>query len=180
MLRSPWLLLLALPLLGACDDPKKPEPKTGHDAAGAVQGPAPTKGDGDGDGDASKDEGETPVNIDERVAKMCDLPEARFEFDSSAIGPKARQVLDALATCFKTGPGKDHRLNIVGHADERGETNYNFGLGQKRAGAVVSYLTKAGLDETRVESSSRGELDATGHDDAGWARDRRVEILLAE
>jgi peptidoglycan-associated lipoprotein len=174
---SKWLLL-CIPLLVACDDPKKAPPKTSHDANGVTQ--PQTQPDGDGDGNAKKDDDDNSVAVDDRVAKMCDLPEARFEFDSSSVGAKAKQVLDAIAVCFTTGPGKDHRLNVVGHADERGENTYNFGLGQKRAGAVVSYLTKAGLDETRVESSSRGELDATGRDDAGWARDRRVEILLAD
>ena len=121
-----------------------------------------------------------PVNIDERIRKMCNLPEARFDFDSASVGVGAKQTLDALVTCFKDGPGKGHNLRLVGHADPRGETQYNFALGQRRAGSVAGYLTRAGLADSRIETSSRGELEASGTDAAGWAQDRRVEILLAD
>lgn len=120
------------------------------------------------------------VAVDERVRKMCALPEARFEFDSVAVAANAKATLDALATCFLSGPGKDKNLLIVGHADRRGETEYNFGLGQGRAASVAGFLMKAGLAEARVSTTSRGELEASGGDEAGWSRDRRVEILLAE
>ena len=58
--------------------------------------------------------------------------------------------------------------------------NNRSALGQKRAGAVAGYLSKQGLAEERIATSSRGELEATGEDQSGWARDRRVEIFLAE
>lgn len=141
--------------------------------------PPPAPQDGDGDGNV-KSETSAPVGVDDRIAKMCDLPEARFDFDSASVSPSAKRVLDAIVTCFTTGPGKGHNMNVVGHADPRGETEYNFGLGQQRAGSVASYLKKAGLADDRVESSSRGELEATGTEEAGWSRDRKVEILLAD
>ena len=55
-----------------------------------------------------------------------------------------------------------------------------MGLGQRRAGSVSAYLTKMGLPDTRMETSSRGELDASGEDESGWSKDRRVDILLGE
>jgi peptidoglycan-associated lipoprotein len=175
-----WFVILGLATATVgCDDPKK-EPKTANDMANTATAPAPA-GDSDGNSMADdKSETKTPVNIDERVTKMCKLKEPRFEFDSAALSSQARGVLDAIAKCFNDGPGKGKNLNIVGHTDERGEPQYNFGLGQKRAGSVANYLQKAGLGANRMESSSRGELDATGTDAAGWARDRRVDILLAE
>lgn len=177
-----WFLGLALVVATAsgCDDPKKPA-KTGDDVAGGATTAAAPKPDTDDAGDDDgKSETKSPVNIDERVTKMCALQEPRFDFDSSSISTQARGVLDAIAKCFTDGPGKGHSLNIVGHTDERGEPQYNFGLGQKRAGAVAGYLEKAGLTHDRIESSSRGELDATGTDPASWAKDRRVDILLAD
>jgi peptidoglycan-associated lipoprotein len=122
----------------------------------------------------------TNANIDDKIAKMCDLPEARFDFNSSTMSPGAKKVLDSIAKCFKDGPGKGKSMTIVGHADPRGEEEFNFGLGQRRAGAVAAYLKSAGLGEDRYSTSSRGELDATGTDEAGWSKDRRVEIMLAQ
>jgi peptidoglycan-associated lipoprotein len=161
--------------LVGCDEPVM-EPKTADDVQPA---PAPAPKDDDGEGDVKK-ETNSPVGVDDRIAKMCDLPEARFDFDSANVSPGAKKVLDAIVVCFTTGPGKGHNMNIVGHADPRGETEYNFALGQQRAGSVAGYLTKNGLGDGRIETSSRGELEATGQDDASWAKDRKVEILLAD
>jgi outer membrane protein OmpA-like peptidoglycan-associated protein len=55
-----------------------------------------------------------------------------------------------------------------------------MGLGQRRAGNVEQFLTTRNVPATRIESSSRGELSATGTDEASWARDRKVEISMAE
>jgi peptidoglycan-associated lipoprotein len=131
--------------------------------------------------DSSRDDerNKATATVDDRVAKMCDLPEARFDFDSAIIGGDGRRVLEAIAKCFVSGPGKGKNLNVVGHADPRGEEEYNFALGQRRDGSVAALLKKSGLGEDRVSTTSRGELDATGQDEAGWSRDRRVEILLA-
>jgi peptidoglycan-associated lipoprotein len=170
---------LAVVTTAGCDDEKK-KTKTADDVpTESTNNVAPNTGDG-ADDDDGKSETKSPVNIDERVTKMCDLKEPKFNFDSASLSSQARGILDAIAKCFESGPGKGHNLAIVGHTDPRGEPEYNFGLGQKRAGAVSSYLTNAGLGADRIESSSRGELDATGEDAAGWAKDRRVDILLAD
>ncbi len=178
-----WFVGVAL-VLGAtslgCDDPKEP-PKTADDVAGGNPTPTPAPGASDDiANDPDKSETRSPVNIDERVTKMCALEEPRFDFDSASLSAQAKSILGKIATCFNTGAGKGHNLNIVGHTDERGEPEYNFGLGQKRAGAVANYLKQSGLGDDRIETSSRGELDATGTDPASWAKDRRVDILLAD
>ena len=172
---SPLAIALFSLLLGAGgSDPRPPasDPSGGLGAATANTASANDK--------SANSETNAPMGIDERIVKMCNLPEAHFDFDSASVSPSARNMLDKLATCFVSGPANGKGMRIVGHADERGETAYNFGLGQRRAGAIAGYLTKAGLDEDRITSSSRGELEATGHDRTGWARDRKVEILLAE
>jgi peptidoglycan-associated lipoprotein len=172
---SLWLSVALLGAVMGCDD-AVPEPKTAND----VPPPAPmATADNDGEG-KTKSDNSSGVGIDDRIRKMCNLPEARFDFDSASVSGSAKGLLDAIVTCFTTGPGKGHNLNIVGHADPRGETEYNFALGQQRAGSVTSYLTKNGLADGRIETSSRGELEATGSEESGWSRDRRVEILLAD
>lgn len=121
------------------------------------------------------------IHVDDRIVKACgDLPTAHFAFDSSAITGDAAAALDAVARCFVSGPLKGRGLRLVGHTDPRGETEYNFALGHQRAHSVSSYLTSKGLEHARIATSSRGEIEATGTDDAGWARDRKVEIFLAE
>ena len=82
--------------------------------------------------------------------------------------------------CFTSGPLKGRILKVVGHADPRGETEYNFVLGNSRADAVGGFLRSKGMDNAKVATTSRGELDATGTDESGWARDRRVDLLLGQ
>jgi peptidoglycan-associated lipoprotein len=124
--------------------------------------------------------GDTAISIDPRIASECDLPVAHFAFDSANIHLGEAPALDALAHCFTAGPMKGEGLMLVGHADPRGELQYNFGLGQARAGSVARYLTLHGLGEERIATSSLGELEATGTDAPSWKRDRRVEVLLAD
>ena len=121
------------------------------------------------------------VSIDDRIMKACgDIPKMHFAFDSADIGAEASGALVALARCFTTGALAGRQMKLIGHADMRGETEYNFGLGQKRAGSVAEYLAKKGLDSGRINTSSHGEIEATGTDEDTWAQDRNVEVLLAD
>jgi peptidoglycan-associated lipoprotein len=71
-------------------------------------------------------------------------------------------------------------MKLIGHTDPRGETEYNLGLGQRRAGNVAAYLGARGIEKAHMAASSHGEFDATGTDEEGWARDRKVDVLLVE
>lgn len=122
------------------------------------------------------------VHIDPAILAACGIPEpkAHFAFDSANVRPEDAEPLDLVAKCFTTGPMKGKSLKLVGHADPRGETEYNFVLGASRADAIGGYISSKGLDKSKIATTSRGEMDATGTDEAGWARDRRVDILLAK
>lgn len=120
------------------------------------------------------------VYIDDAIAKACGIKEqeAYFAFDSNKIikaGP-----LDKLAECFKTGPMKGKNMKLVGHADPRGDSDYNVQLGLSRADSVAKYLFEKGLDKKQAATTSRGAMDAKGTDDSSWALDRRVDVKLAE
>ena len=65
---------------------------------------------------------------------------------------------------------------LTGHCDPRGEQEFNMSLGENRAEAVKVFLIGLGVPAEKIRTSSRGELDATGTDEAGWANDRRVDI----
>ena len=120
------------------------------------------------------------VHIDDNILRACgDIPRAHFAFDSASIQPDAAAALDAVARCFATGPLAGRNVRLVGHADPRGETEYNLALGQRRAASVGGYIGQHGVQASHLATTSRGALDATGTDDQGWARDRRVDIVLA-
>ena len=69
-------------------------------------------------------------------------------------------------------------MDLVGLADPRGETVFNMTLGAKRARAAHPFLAGLGVGSDKLFDTSRGELDATGTDEQGWKKDRRVDIKL--
>lgn len=124
---------------------------------------------------------ESSVHIDDRIIKACgDLPTAHFAFDSANVLPDSASALDALARCFVSGPLRGKGMKLVGHADPRGETEYNLALGHQRAYSVLDILAQRGIEIGRMTTSSKGEFDAVGADESGWARDRKVEVVLAD
>jgi peptidoglycan-associated lipoprotein len=123
--------------------------------------------------------GNVQVSVD--ILKACGLSsaDAFFSFDSSRLEREDILPLNAIAVCFTTGALKGHAMKLVGHADPRGAAEYNMTLGQSRADGVETYLEKKGLTNAKVKASSRGAMDASGTDESGWARDRRVDVMLA-
>jgi len=69
---------------------------------------------------------------------------------------------------------------IEGHCDERGTTEYNLALGERRARATMSYLTGQGVQTSRITLISYGKERpvCTEHNEACWARNRRVHFLV--
>jgi len=120
------------------------------------------------------------ISIDDAILKACGIasPKAHFAFDSANVQSQDTTTLEQVARCFISGPLKGRTLKLIGHADPRGETEYNFVLGNSRADAVGGFLRSKGMDNGKIATTSRGELDATGGDEPGWARDRRVDLLL--
>ena len=80
---------------------------------------------------------------------------------------------------FATGPLAGKNMGLVGHADPRGESEYNMLLGERRATNVGSAISQEGLDQSKIRTSSRGEMDARGYDEPSWAQDRRVDVMIA-
>ena len=130
--------------------------------------------------DSAQDEtGAAGLSIDEAILRLCpSVTPPRFDYDSSKVKDSYRVAMAGLAECMISGGLKDKDLLLVGHADIRGEEDYNMSLGGRRAQAVRKALESLGVQEHRVDLTSRGALDATGSDEAGWAKDRRVDIKL--
>jgi peptidoglycan-associated lipoprotein len=171
--------LLSLSATLACggDEIKPPAAPSGGTEAPVATGPAaPPSNDEKPDDDPSKSQ----INISDEIKKACGISDADayFAFDSSNIRAQDHKVLAQLADCFSKGPLKGREMRLVGHADPRGEPEYNIVLGGRRADNVKGFIVEKGLASDKVATSSRGEMDATGTDDASYARDRRVDVLL--
>ncbi len=165
------LFIAAALALPACAK-SEPPPRAPATAAPAPV-PPPT---------ASKSPTRGVVQISADIRKACGISDAdaHFAFDSSRIRSGDQPVLEKLATCFSTGPLKGRQMRLVGHADPRGDEEYNLVLGGSRAAAVKSYLVRLGLPDRLAATTSRGEMDAHGTDEGSWAEDRRVNVLLVD
>lgn len=99
-----------------------------------------------------------------------------FDFDKSSIRPDAYDMLKAHAAYLSANPAVSARLE--GHADERGTREYNLALGERRGNSVANYLTANGVSSSQLQVVSYGEERpvADSHDEASWAKNRRVEI----
>lgn len=122
----------------------------------------------------------TTVDIDTKLAVMCGISDTKvfFKFDSAAMRPEAKQLLEKIASCALDGPAKGKALRVVGRTDPRGTDEYNKELGLNRARAVAESLNSHGVKDTRIETLSRGEAAADLAEPEGWPYDRRVTVRL--
>jgi peptidoglycan-associated lipoprotein len=121
------------------------------------------------------------VSIAPEIRKACGIAEAdaHFAFDSARVEASEHATLGKLVTCFTSGPLAKREMRLVGHADPRGEDEYNVALGGMRADGIKNFLVERGLSGEQVATTSRGEMDAKGTGEDSWAEDRRVDIRLA-
>ena len=100
-----------------------------------------------------------------------------FDFDSSEIKGEGTDIVAAHAKYLAANPGT--RVRLEGHTDERGSREYNIGLGERRAQAVRRALLLQGAADAQISTVSYGEERPAvpGHDEAAWAKNRRVEIV---
>ena len=151
--------------------------------------PAPTATAGD-DKTMEKVTGDQQVSpnlaLSGDIVQMCNIKVAAgdtaaptFDYNKEELHPDDRAVLDQLATCLMTGALKGRSVELIGRADPRGTSEYNLGLGSRRASSVSTYLQRLGVGQPQLGVTTRGSIDATGTDESGWAKDLRVDITLA-
>ena len=165
-------LALLIPL-AACSNPPPPVAPAPPPAPAPVAAPAPPAA-------KAADPGPTEIYVADSIRKACGIAdaEAHFAYDSAKLRAGDSPVIQKLAQCFSSGPLKGRSMSLVGHADPRGEAEYNLALGGHRADSVKSAMVSAQLDESKIITTSRGELDAAGTDEPGWQKDRRVDVQL--
>lgn len=103
-----------------------------------------------------------------------------FDFDDFSIKSEYSGLIELHGTYLDSNPSVS--IKIEGNADERGSTEYNLALGQKRAEAVLKALKIFGVKDVQMEAISWGKERprATGHDEAAWAQNRRADLVYPQ
>jgi peptidoglycan-associated lipoprotein len=107
-----------------------------------------------------------------------DLKVAYFDFDSYRINGSGKKALKGNADWMKANGSST--IQIEGHCDERGTTEYNLALGERRANAARDYLIRLGIDKSRISVISYGEERPSdpGHDESAWSKNRRAAFVV--
>ncbi|OAN18425.1 peptidoglycan-associated lipoprotein [Photobacterium jeanii] len=124
-------------------------------------------------------ENETPV-LSEQELRNQELRQEQtiyFKFDNAEIQPDYQAMLEAHAEYLRNNPAQ--KVNVEGHADERGTPEYNIALGERRANAVAKYLQALGVSANQLDIVSYGEEKplVLGHTEADYAKNRRSVLV---
>ncbi len=185
MRRISLILLLVAALTSAGCAHKPPHPSAANTAVPTTG--SNTGAESSGAGGAGANAGPGTVGADAGGADVAGPQEGLlakrvvyFDFDSSEIKGEGTDIVGAHAKYLSMNPSVHVRLE--GHTDERGSREYNIGLGERRAQAVKRALLLQGASEGQIATVSYGAerpADA-GHDEAAWAKNRRVEIVYVK
>ncbi|AGH83275.1 MULTISPECIES: peptidoglycan-associated lipoprotein Pal [Ralstonia solanacearum species complex] len=159
--------IAALLALGACSSGVKLDDTSKNATGGAAAG-ADTRN-------------VTPVDVSRDELTDPNSPLAKrsvyFDFDSYTVKPEYQGLLTQHARYLQSH--NQRKVLIQGNTDERGTSEYNLALGQKRAEAVRRALSSLGVPDSQMESVSLGKEkpQASGHDEESWAQNRRSDIV---
>jgi len=108
-----------------------------------------------------------------------EVRDAYFDLDKADIRPDARAALSKTADFLKNYPR--FKVIVEGHCDERGSTEYNLGLGDRRATAVKQYLVSLGIAADRISTVSYGKEKpfCMESNEACWQQNRRGHFVKA-
>ncbi len=157
-----WMSLVAVTLVAGCSS--KPKKHVATDTAAEAT-------------DASSFGANSSDSVNAEQSAMLNQKVFYFEFDAADLSASAQAALEAHAAYLKANSSVSARLE--GHADERGTREYNMALGERRGKAVLSFLVAQGVPSSQLEVVSYGEEKAAefGHNEAAWAKNRRVELV---
>lgn len=114
----------------------------------------------------------------DRLIKERSKGDINFDFDSYSLRPEAREMLKVHAQFM----AKNNRRKVVieGHCDEKGTSEYNLALGERRAAEAKKYLLVLGVNESKIKTVSYGKempLDPR-HNEKAWATNRRDHFVF--
>src|SRR5687768_6944224 len=174
----------ALVLAGCSKKPIRPDPSVtaigptpgGGNIAAAVTPPTDASFNAGAPGLMERGAGFDPSGQNRSVLQAQTV---YFDFDKSDIKPSEREKLKVAKDYLDTHPG--HRLLLEGHCDWRGTAEYNLSLGDRRANATKRYLQSIGVAPDRMETLSKGSLEASKNADAAtMEKDRRVDLVVVD
>jgi peptidoglycan-associated lipoprotein len=120
-----------------------------------------------------------PVAETKATAPAPAVVDVFFDFDKSTIRQDQQTALQELIAELKQHTGM--KLTVEGHCDERGASEYNLALGERRANSVKAALLKAGVAADRIATVSYGEERpfVRGKDESAWKWNRRAHFVLS-
>ncbi len=106
------------------------------------------------------------------------LKDVFFDYDRATITDEAKRALDGDVAWLRSN--SQVRITVEGHCDERGTSEYNLALGDRRAKAVRDYLAASGIDARRIVTISYGKERPfnPGHDESAWKENRRAHFVI--
>ena len=116
--------------------------------------------------------------IEGEVFESKMLKDIHFDYDQYDIRRVDEEILRENAAWLKNNPKM--KIQIEGHCDERGTSEYNLALGERRANSTKRYLVSLGIASDRISTISFGKerpLDP-GHNEEAWAKNRRAHIVV--
>lgn len=118
--------------------------------------------------------------VAQAAPKGVSLEDIFFDFDRSELRPDAKAGLEGDVAWLKAHPKT--AITIEGHCDERGTSEYNLGLGERRAHAAKDYLAALGIDPNRLTILSYGKERpfVLGHDESAWRWNRRDHMVVGK
>jgi len=175
-----WVCVLGLALAGCSSH--KPRPGAGANAGTPAAGEQSSTG---GAGNENAANGASDAGVANGTGPGVQGPTAPdlqtrtiyFDFDSSEIKSDYTATIAAHAKYLVANPSI--RVRLEGNTDERGSREYNIGLGERRAQAVRQALMLQGVADSQITTVSYGEERpaVTGHSEAAWSKNRRVDIV---
>jgi peptidoglycan-associated lipoprotein len=116
--------------------------------------------------------------IEGEVLESKLLKDIHFDFDKFDIRPGDAEILKGNAALLMKHP--TIKIQIEGHCDERGTSEYNLALGERRANSAKKYLISLGMPVDRISTISYGKekpLDP-GHNEEAWSKNRRDHFII--
>ncbi len=118
-----------------------------------------------------------PPSVTDEDLFSQNIKDVYFDYDKSDI--RGDQQSSVQADVAFLNQHANINLTIEGHCDERGSTDYNLALGDKRASAVKDALTSAGVSASRIKTISYGKEKpfCTESNEACWQQNRRGHLV---
>jgi len=155
-----------------------PDPDNDHDGILDVNDKCPNKPEtynGFDDEDGCPDK--PPFDVNGPILTL--LEQIQFDYNSAKIKPESFKILDDAARMLN-GNKQFSLIEVQGHADERGDDNYNLKLTQDRVNSVMRALIERKVEEKRLRAKGFGEYCPVdpAHNEKAWEKNRRVEFRV--